>query len=83
MSSEDVWWVSGRCMENKWVVSGWYLSKLSYCQGSNYVRTRAKRLICTMIFSHHHYSRYPLLSAKDVAGGEGGHLMCVSCLEDV
>ena len=28
--------------------------------------------MCTMIFSRHHFSLYPLLSAKDVAGGGGG-----------
>ena len=87
MSIEDVWWLSRECLDEVWMVSGWYLSKLSYCQESNYVRTRAKRLICTMMISHHHFSLYPLLSAEDVTGGDGGggggYLVSVSWLEDV
>ena len=71
MLSEDVGWVSEGCLKNAWRVSVWYLSKPCYCQESNHVRTRAKRWICTMIFSHHHFSLKSSIFYHGVAEGGG------------
>ena len=84
VSIEDVCWVSGGCLENVWMVTGWYISKLSYCQESNYVRTRAKRLMC--MYHDILPSLYLPLSSifwRRCGWGGGVYLVSVSCLEDV